>query len=86
MWSSPNQTFCPSDAQAEGIWSQQAPALLIVFNSSSYSSGAEGSITDTHVHYFLFDLISDEAEIGYDSNEEQCQRGKEGIVEMHEEK
>lgn len=60
-----------------GIESQKAPALVIAFNSSSYSSGAEGSITDTHVHYFLFDLILDEPEMGYDFNEEQCQRGEE---------
>ena len=59
---------------------------MIAFNSSSYSSGAEGSITDTHVHYFLFDLILDEPEMGYDFNEEQCQRDEERVVEMHEEK
>lgn len=58
-----------------GIGSQKAPTLVIAFNSSSYSSGTEGSITDTHVHYFLFDLILDEPEMGYDFNEKQMPEG-----------
>ena len=69
-----------------GTWSQKAATLVIAFNSSSYSSGTVGSVTDTHVHYFLFDLILDEPEMGYDFNEKQCQRGEERVVEMHKEK
>lgn len=69
-----------------GIGFQKAPTLVIAFNSNSYSSGTEGSITDTHVHYFLFDLISDEPEMEYDFNEKQCQRGEERVVEVHKEK
>lgn len=64
-----------------GIASQKAPTLVIAFNSSWCSSGTEGSVTDTHVHYFLFDLILDEPEVGYDFNKKQCQRGEEGVVE-----
>lgn len=68
-----------------GIASQKAPTLVVAFKSSWCSSGTEGSVTDTHVHYFLFDLILDEPEVGYDFNKKQCQRGEEGVVEMHEE-
>lgn len=69
-----------------GTGSQNVPTLVIAFNSSSYSSGAEGSVTDTHVHCFLFDLILGEPEMGYYFNEKQCQRGEERVVEMHNEK
>lgn len=68
-----------------GIGSQKSPALVIAFNSSWCSSGTEGSVTDTHVHYFLFDLILDEPEVGYDFNKKQCQGGEERVVEMNEE-
>lgn len=77
---------CTSDARAEGDLFLKSSALLVAFDSSSCSSGTEGSITGTHVHYFLFDLISDEPEIGYEFNEKQCRRDKERVVEMHEEK
>lgn len=68
-----------------GIGSQKAPTLVIAFNSSWCSSGSEGSATDTHVHYFLFDLILDEPELEYDFNTKQCHRGEGGVVEMLEE-
>lgn len=77
---------CTSDARAEGDLFLKSSALLVAFDSSSCSSGTEGSITGTHVHYFLFDLISDEPEIGYEFNEKQRRRDKERVVEMHEEK
>lgn len=77
---------CASDAQAEGRLIPKSSALLVAFDSSSYSSGIEGSITGIHVHYFLFDLISDESEIGYEFNEKQRRRDKERVVEMDEEK
>lgn len=77
---------CTSDARAEGGLFLKSSALLVAFDSSSCSSGTEGSITGTHVHYFLFDLISDEPEIGYEFNEKQRRRDKERVVEMHEEK
>lgn len=47
-----------------GTGSQKAPTLVIAFNCSWCSSGTEGSVTDTHVHYFLFDLILDEQKWG----------------------
>lgn len=83
----PNPAFFMGLALTEqgGIGSQKAPTLVIAFNSSWCSSGSEGSVTDTHVRYFLFDLILDELELEYDFNTKQCHRGEEGVVEMQEE-
>lgn len=81
----PKLAFCTSFVHTGWNWIPKSSNLGDAFTSSWCSSGTEGSVTDTHVHYFLFDLILDEPEVGYDFNKKQCQRGEEGFVEMHEE-